>query len=180
MIVLTWSITPHQNHKHFAKAGCFLFRKSCYTQEKSIEGGLSTLGKGTVRYNTPMNSKNEKFKKVATATSMVAGAVTLVSLILLAIVMLNFNELLVGISYTLAYIVILLGLIALILTAFGIGIKTGGGDMTDVILQTKSGRLSLAVIIVSFLVITIARVEVHQYQIETGLTNVDGTVKVIN
>lgn len=128
-------------------------------------------------YTTNMNKKRQKREKYAWAAAMVGAYMSIVSLALLLIVIISYNETLLVISYNIAYFVILMGFVAFGLTVFAIGLEQSQKDDGLEILRYRSGKLAFGIIVAAFLIVAFARVEVHQHQINTGTRSSDGTIR---
>jgi len=123
-----------------------------------------------------MNKKQLSREKIAWVVAFIGGCLSVVSLVLLFIVILAYNETLLVISYNLAYIVILVGLMALGLTIYAISLQQAEKDGGLEILRYRSGKLAFAIIVAAFVVIAFARIEVYQNEISIGIRNADGVV----
>ncbi len=119
---------------------------------------------------------NSLVKKSPGLSRSLEGGLSVISLVLLFIVILAYNELLLVISYNLAYIIVLVGLIALGLTVYTIGFRQTEKDGGLEILRYRSGKLAIAIIVTAFVVISFARIEMYQNEIATGIRNADGTI----
>ena len=123
-----------------------------------------------------MNTKFSRREKIAWIIAMIAGLMSIPSLVLLFIVIISYNETLVILSYNLAYIIIFLAAVTVILTAFAVGFKKSQNNGGLEILRYRSGKLAAIVLVGAFVVIAFARVEIYQHEIQTGIRNADGTI----
>lgn len=126
-----------------------------------------------------MNKKQRKREKYAWIVAVVGGLMSLASLILLFISMIAYNEAVLVFAYNLAYLIILVGFAAFVLTISAIGMDRAEKDSGYELLRFRSGKLAMAILVVAFAVIALARGQVYRHEIDTGVRNPNGTIRSV-